>query len=188
MKQLASTLILILLLHATSAFALPDDFLPELAGTHGGGFGQLGSPTADGTLMFGEHQFTLGGVDFRSGDKLVVWFVGKERGVGTELEFPFVKEHISGASAVWKPLIIGEKKYTAELFRYGKIFRVLVKLYKGDRVVSGIQWVCAEPTKAERRPGVTGKNQACARQPATAPESKAEGKKKPQPESKGRSQ
>jgi hypothetical protein len=150
MKQLTSTLILILLLHATSAVALPDDFPPELVGTHSGGMGQLGHTTDDGTIMFSEHRSGLGGVELRADGKLIVPFAEKQGELFTELEFPFVKECINGAMVVWKPLIIGEKKYTAKLFRYGKVFRVLVKLYNGDRVVSGIQWVCAEPTKAEQ--------------------------------------
>ena len=109
-----------------------------------------------------------GGVEFRSDGELVVPFVEKEGELFTELEFPFLKEHIPGAMVVWKPLLIGEKKYTAELFRYGAVFRVLVKLYNGDRVVSGIQWVCSEPTKAEQ--GGTD-------QPATAVDSKGDGRK-----------
>jgi hypothetical protein len=179
MKRLTKPLILILLLHATAAVALPDGFPPELVGTHSGGMGQLGHATDDGTIMFSELRSGLGGVEFRADGKLVIPFAEKQGELFTELEFPFVKEHINGAMAVWKPLIIGEKKYTAKLFRYGKVFRVLVKLYNGDRVVSGIQWVCAEPTKAE---------QDGADQSATSLNSKTEGKEKPKPESEGRSQ
>ena len=173
MKQLSSTLVLALLLSASPAMATP--LPPEFIGKHKGGMGQRGQSTKDGALCF-EELAGLGGVQIEADGDLVVPFSVAENEELRRLTFKF---HNYNHPYCWHPLEDGEDRYSAALIRYGAVFRILVKLHRKDGSVAAIQWICAEPDKAE---------QGGADQPATAPESKSEGNSKPQPESEGRSQ
>lgn len=134
----------VLMKRDSPTLASPTDFPPELVGYHGGAMGQLGYASEDGTLMFSEEDFTLGSLTFGSDGALKVWFPVKGE-EGATLEFPFIERVIPGAMVDWKPVVIGEDQYSATLFRYGAVFRILVKLRHDDQFVSGVQWGCAEP-------------------------------------------
>jgi hypothetical protein len=145
MKQLSSTLVLILLLHVNPAMAMPVPL--ELVGQHSGGMGQQGQSVKGGALCFYEHRGSLGGVKIKADGELVVSFaIGSEE--FKELTFKFDNYEL-GATEVWHPLKDGEDRYSAALFRYGAVFRILVKLHHKDGSVAAIQWICAEPDKAE---------------------------------------
>jgi len=151
------TATLFLLLQGVCTAADPQSPDRELVGKHYGAMGQLGRATEEGTVYFGENDCSLGGLEIKPNGMLVVSFAEKEEGKnkGAEfrrIKFTTVEKHISRAMTVWEPMKIGEDEYSATLHRYGKVFRVLVKLHRGDRVVSGIQWICAEPTTAEQTP------------------------------------
>ena len=174
MKQFSNTLILILLLHFNPAMASP--FPPELIGDHVGGMGQQGQAAKDGDLTFFEDA-GLGGVEIKADGELVVPFaVGSE--VYKRLAFKF-NDYEWGATNVWHPLQDGKDRYTATLFRYGAVFRILVKQHRKDGSVAAIQWMCAEARTAE---------QGGADQPTTTPESRPEGDEKPKPESEAHPQ
>jgi hypothetical protein len=173
-KQLANTLILVLLLHATSAMAKP--LPPELIGRHFGAIGQLGQAAKDGELYFYEGG-SLGGVEIKEDGELIVPFADKE-GAFKKLAFNF-NDYKWGTPEVWHPLQDGKDRYSVTLFRYGAVFQILVKLHRKDGSVAAFQWICAEPRKAE---------QGGADQPTTVPDAKSEDKEKAKPESKGRPQ
>lgn len=147
MKQILSA-ILVMLLPATTALAEPV-IPPELVGTHAGAMGQIGSVTKDGTLTFDEDRISLGGLAIGPGGDMSVAFVKKEGEVFERLLFTTVSEVVTGATVTWKQLIIEDLTYTAKLSRYGKVFRLVIKLYQDNQLVAGIQWVCADPAGAD---------------------------------------
>ena len=150
---------------------------PELIGQHHGAMGQWGQSTKDGALCFGGDDVTLGGIELRADGELIVPFALRGEAI-KNLSFTLHEVGITGGIVVWKPLEVGKDRYSATLFRYGSVFRILVKLHREDESIVAMQWVCAEPREAEQG----------ADQPATAPESKPQDKEKAKPESEVRPQ
>jgi hypothetical protein len=120
----------------------------ELIGRHNGAMGQFGQATKDKPLSFGDDDITLGGIELKADGELIVPFALKGESF-KDLSFKFHEMHVSGAAAVWLPLQDGNDRYSAFLSRYGSVFRVLVKQQREDGSVAAIQWLCAEPRKAE---------------------------------------
>lgn len=143
MKPILSAF-LVMLLSATTALAEPV-IPPELVGTHEGAMGQLGSVTKDGTLTFDEDRLSLGGLAIGPRGEMSVAFLKKEGEVFERLLFTTVSEVDTGATVTWKPLIIEDRTYTAKLSRFGKVFRLVIKLHQDNQLVAGIQWICADP-------------------------------------------
>lgn len=146
MKRFPNTLLLFLLLHFTPALASP--FPPELIGDHSGGMRQQGQSAKGGELCFEETSIGFGGVEIKTDGELVVSFaVGSEE--LKKLEFKF-HNYESGRAEIWHPLKDGEDRYSASLFRYGSVFRILVKQHHKEELVGAIQWICAESRKPEQ--------------------------------------
>lgn len=133
---------------ASSPLALP----PELIGRHHGAIGQLGQATKNGPLCFREDDITLGGIELKADGELIAPFALKGE-LFQSLSFKFHESHVSGMGAVWLPLQVGKDRYSASLFRYGSVFRILVKLHREDGSIDAIQWICAEPDKAKKANG-----------------------------------
>lgn len=144
MRRLAIIMIAMTLLGSMPLLAEPPQMPRELVGRHNGGVGQSGFATKDGTIVFNESDCVLGGVEIKADGTLLVPFAEKAEEFRT-LEFKVVKEHLTGAIVTWDPLVVGADEYSATLHRYGEVFRVLVKMRRGDEVRSGIQWICAGP-------------------------------------------
>lgn len=162
---------------AATATANPLLTLPqELIGRHDGAMGQFGQAAKDKPLSFGDEDITLGGIELKADGGLVVPFALKGESF-KNLSFKFLENHVSGAATVWHPLQDGNDRYSATLFRYGSVFRVLVKLEREDGSVAAVQWICAEPRKT----------QAGTEQPVARPEPNLKANDKPQPEAEGRS-
>lgn len=121
----------------------------ELVGKHHGAMGQFGKATKDGQLSFGGDEMTLGGIELKADGELIVPFALKGESFKS-LSFKFHESAVSGTAAVWLPLQDGNVRYSANLFRYGSVFRVLVKQHHEDGSVSAIQWICAEPREEEK--------------------------------------
>jgi hypothetical protein len=149
MKRVMMKLMIFAISCATTAMANPTLILPEeLVGRHHGAMGQYGHAPKDGTISFVEDQTTLGGIELKADGELIVPFALKGESF-KNLSFRFHEIDISKTIAVWHPLQDGRNRYSAALFRYGSVFRVLVKFHRDDGSVNAIQWICAEPRVAE---------------------------------------
>ncbi len=144
MRSIAIIMIAMPLLGSMPLLAELPQMPRELVGRHNGGVGQSGLATKDGTIVFNESDCVLGGVEIKADGTLLVPFAEKGEEFRT-LEFKTVKEHITDATVSWEPLVVGGDEFSATLQRYGAVFRVLVKMRRGDEVRSGIQWICAGP-------------------------------------------
>lgn len=122
---------------------------PELIGRHHGAMGQLGKALKGRPLVFAADDITLGGVEIKPDGGLVAPFALKGE-TFKNLFFKFHENHVSGDVAVWHPIQDGKNRYSATLYRYGAVFRVLVELHREDGTVEAIQWICAENRPAER--------------------------------------
>jgi hypothetical protein len=150
MKHIITKLILTVFCCATTALANPLLTLPkELIGKYNGALGQFGQAAKEDELSFGEVDTTLGGLELKADGDLIVPFALKGE-TFKDLTFKFHESHVSGAAVVWHTLEVGNVRYSANLSRYGSVFRVMVKQHREDGSVAAIQWICAEPSDTEK--------------------------------------